>query len=344
MKTRSVLKYNIFNRGCTQLFRILSHLPAKTKHLKQVFCIGRGLRILNISDVTHGDNNVKKNNQNMEFISMKLLLHNSGLLRNCTSYCQKINRKVCKYMYHFNSLSSFQVIILFLCLSPITGFALPKGECLQPKPETDLRHCNFSEKNLANIDLHGVDLSHVDLSNSKMADCNLSGAILIESQFKWTDLTGCNLSNVNLKNADLFHAHMDATNLTNANLSGASFSGTDLNEAIGDNANFSNAFMHDLLMEESQFRYANFSNVRMFRAVLISSDFSGSRFQNAKLTGVSAEDVNFSNTDLSGTKLNNARLEGAKFDNAIFSKTDFNGTVDLSIEIKKRLNEQGLAN
>ena len=46
-------------------------------------------------------------------------------------------------------------LLLFFWVN-VTAEQLPKGDCNDPKPRTDLRHCVFWNKAFSGIDLHGT--------------------------------------------------------------------------------------------------------------------------------------------------------------------------------------------
>jgi uncharacterized protein YjbI with pentapeptide repeats len=80
---------------------------------------------------------------------------------------------------------------------------------------------DFTQENLARIDLSGRILRQVDFSNA-----DLSGADLSRADLRRTILHSANLSGANLQNADL-----KRSSLLGANLSGADLRGADLTQA-----------------------------------------------------------------------------------------------------------------
>ncbi|OIR13935.1 pentapeptide repeat protein [mine drainage metagenome] len=84
---------------------------------------------------------------------------------------------------------------LFLGFMTIMGSAiavpLSKGNCENPKPYTDLRHCRFEKSDLRNKDLQGVDLRNVGLNGTQFQGANLTNAL-----FDGVYITHANLDGV----------------------------------------------------------------------------------------------------------------------------------------------------
>lgn len=74
-------------------------------------------------------------------------------------------------------------LLLTASVGGTNAAALPKGNCADPKPYTDLRHCHFAGKDLRNKDLSGTDLRMEYLNETQ-----LQGANLTKSIFKRLDL------------------------------------------------------------------------------------------------------------------------------------------------------------
>lgn len=62
-------------------------------------------------------------------------------------------------------------------MHPLTAHALPKGDCANPKPYTDLRHCKLRGADLKNKNLEGTDLRGVELYKAQLQGANLTNAL-----------------------------------------------------------------------------------------------------------------------------------------------------------------------
>ena len=140
---------------------------------------------------------------------------------------------------------------------------------------------DFSQRNLAGVDLSGAVLSGADLSSCVLSGANLSGANLSGADLTRADLTGANLSHADLSGSDLSWCRLSNAELVGANL----------------------AKVHA--------RAANFSNVLMIRARLNDSDCLGANFSGVNGTAAQFESANLECADLSGAALMNAVLCGA---------------------------------
>ncbi len=67
---------------------------------------------------------------------------------------------------------------------------LPKGNCADPKPYTDLRHCDLAGKDLSNKDLRGVDLRVASLYLTEFQGANLTGAMFDRNKLLLAELDG----------------------------------------------------------------------------------------------------------------------------------------------------------
>ncbi|GAB5606512.1 pentapeptide repeat-containing protein [Sideroxyarcus sp. TK5] len=73
------------------------------------------------------------------------------------------------------------ISLTMLCLT-IIGSAeaatLPKGDCLDPKSFTDLRHCRFKGADLRNVDLQGADMRGILFFRTQLQGANLTNALI----------------------------------------------------------------------------------------------------------------------------------------------------------------------
>jgi Pentapeptide repeats (8 copies) len=72
-------------------------------------------------------------------------------------------------------------IVLIFCFASITdaatATALPKGNCVNPQPYTNLRHCRFEGADLRNKNLEGSDLRGMLLYKTQLQGANLTKAL-----------------------------------------------------------------------------------------------------------------------------------------------------------------------
>lgn len=76
---------------------------------------------------------------------------------------------------------AFGVVLLFGCISctgAVNAAALPKGNCADPKPYTDLRHCVYEKADLRGKNLQGADLRGVSLYMTQLQGANLTNALV----------------------------------------------------------------------------------------------------------------------------------------------------------------------
>lgn len=83
---------------------------------------------------------------------------------------------------------------MFMSCMAVMGSAaattLPKGNCADPKPYTDLRHCKFKKANLSNKNLEGVDMRGVELYKTQLQGANLTKALFSGRSITHASLDG----------------------------------------------------------------------------------------------------------------------------------------------------------
>jgi hypothetical protein len=75
-------------------------------------------------------------------------------------------------------------------MHPLMAYALPKGDCTNPTPHTDLRHCELRGADLKNRNLEGVDLRGVELYQTKLQGANLTNALFHGRMITYAELDG----------------------------------------------------------------------------------------------------------------------------------------------------------
>lgn len=98
--------------------------------------------------------------------------------------------------------------------------------------------CDWSNRDLRNIQLigpqlNGSNLSRSKLKGAKLPDAQLCGADLTEAKLCGAQLPDANLQGADLRRSDLNGADLRRADLTNAKLSGANVQGTNFEGCIG---------------------------------------------------------------------------------------------------------------
>lgn len=78
-------------------------------------------------------------------------------------------------------LQTLSVGLLFGCMASIgsaSAGALPKGDCADPQPYTDLNHCRFRGADLRNKNLVGTDLRHAQFNKTQLQGADLTNALI----------------------------------------------------------------------------------------------------------------------------------------------------------------------
>lgn len=71
-----------------------------------------------------------------------------------------------------------------------TAAALPKGDCADPQPFTDLRGCRFKGADLRNRDLRGTDMSGILFYKTQLQGANLKDALFDGRYISYANLDG----------------------------------------------------------------------------------------------------------------------------------------------------------
>jgi uncharacterized protein YjbI with pentapeptide repeats len=158
----------------------------------------------------------------------------------------------------------------------------------------DLRHSNFSRKQLNGLHLVNVDLRSANINQSELKD-----SMLTNSQF------------------DL--ANAKAVDFTNTSIGGCSFS----------LCAFEHAMVKDAKIQNSSFKSADFGIGFNFSQVkcLEYSDFTLALLPKAVFDRITMKDVQFNGADLSSSSFKNCTIKGVSFDNASLKDADLRNTV-----------------
>ncbi|MEA5581921.1 pentapeptide repeat-containing protein [Nodularia harveyana UHCC-0300] len=146
-----------------------------------------------------------------------------------------------------------------------------------------------------------------DFSNCNLARINLSGKTLQK-----INLTQANLKGANIRGVSIISGDFSAANLQDADMSKASLNNTKLSEANFDNANLHQIKFISTSLENVRLRKAN-----LVGAYLNNTNLSGANLSGANLTGLNLRKLNLSGANLSDANLQSANLletnlEGAK--------------------------------
>lgn len=190
--------------------------------------------------------------------------------------------------------------------------------------------CDFSNKDLGYLDMHGMDLSHCKMLNTSVFGANLIGANLANTNMQraylnLARLEKANFSGANLAEATIFQAIFGETNFTGANLTRARMIGTlgavnmsgatvkygqfglDVgNQPMGQmkfdstggkfyKTNFEGADLNIASFLFADLREANLKNTNMYRADLGQADLTGADLTNADLTDANVDGAIFTN-------------------------------------------------
>ena len=188
---------------------------------------------------------------------------------------------------------------------------------------------NFSQADLAGLDLADLDFKRADLSG-----CNLFGA----------DLTRSNLEGVNLSRAKLDRAILVRTRLSNANLEGASirrpsiYTDMSLNPVDLPVLRFVNLAGATLTarLDAADFTGADLSGASFIVwgerhnggppiTGLARCNFTGAKMVRVDVRGLSMTRSIFRNADLTAADLRNADLSYANFEGALLTGAKFEG-------------------
>ena len=191
------------------------------------------------------------------------------------------------------------VLVLGSLFSPSAAQA--DASCT-PRPDANLRTCNFQSQDLTGVNLSNSHLSIANLSNTNLTNANLTYAKLSDA-----NLTGANLTGANLTGAYLYNANLSGANLTRANLTYANLS----------NANLSNANLTVANLDGAGLRGANLTGARsgaIKGRPSLSNDWI---ISNGYLIGPGANltGANLTGANLTGANLTGANLTGARSGN-----------------------------
>ncbi|MHC4104356.1 MAG: pentapeptide repeat-containing protein [Planctomycetota bacterium] len=155
----------------------------------------------------------------------------------------------------------------------------------------DLRHAFLIRPDLRNADLREAVLSYTRLVKADLRGAILDGADLMEASIGYSDLSGLDLSKQNLNGAKL-----KGTDFTKANLSGAGLRSANLSNANVSEADLTNADLTKADLTKANFTRATLSGANLEGTILVSTNFQNANLTNCKIYGISAWDINLTET------------------------------------------------
>ncbi len=176
--------------------------------------------------------------------------------------------------------------------------------------------CDLSNRDLRNVDLHGLTLTGDDLSGADLRGANLRGSVLTG-----VDLSDAKLDGADLRGASLTGTDIDGATFTNAKTDGIRLAGMQLTNSIlsvtSARAILSACAGCDLTGLDLRGR--DLHGVTFDGADLHGADFSNANLQGARFNGVDLSGVRFAGADLRHAEFNGCDLRNVNLDNA---KTD----------------------
>ena len=189
-----------------------------------------------------------------------------------------------------------------------------------------------------------LDFFAVDFSECELAGVDLSGATLEKGDLSQADLTGARLDRANLSGADLTGAKLDRciavktrfreACLEGASLAGGEFAGADFSDAELTNVAAARVRMSNARLKCVSARHADLSGADLTDARLVEADLRDADLTGANLTGADLSRADLTGAKLQGATLKSAKLAGAKLVNAdlqraLVAEADLSGA-DLS--------------
>ncbi|WP_342220713.1 pentapeptide repeat-containing protein [Rickettsiella endosymbiont of Miltochrista miniata] len=205
-------------------------------------------------------------------------------------------------------------------------------------------HLDFSEADLAGVQLSHLDFSGSNFTRARLKFANLSNVNLNGTSLVQTDFSGADLFNTSLGFAQGSKAKFKAANLINSSFhygdfSEADFTRVNLTHSFFLNINLTGAYLVQADLSKTTFMWSVLQHAELFEAILTQADLSNCDLSAANLEGAYLMHVNLRNatlnharlqeavlmdSDLRYAKLNNSNLVGAKLENANLSGAQLN--------------------
>jgi uncharacterized protein YjbI with pentapeptide repeats/ABC-type branched-subunit amino acid transport system substrate-binding protein len=236
-------------------------------------------------------------------------------------------------------------IFMSVSLAAVVGFGIAMGlwglyqrSCITKlEPMRDYYHCNFTNKDLSQSDMHGSDLTHAVLEGADLSGTNLEQANLQDQDIQGGILSGATLSEANLIGVNLAGADLSRVTAIGANFTNADLSTADFQNGVLSQANFKNASVRGAKFNDCDLSNADFSGLDLSETVLTGADLSQANLRGVNLEGADLQNVIFDEADfqeahLAGALLSGASLEGAHLQGADFTEVNFEGANLTQIE------------
>jgi uncharacterized protein YjbI with pentapeptide repeats len=199
-----------------------------------------------------------------------------------------------------------------------------------PETKIDLSSTNFNGR-----DFNGADFSGVDLSFATFLGANLVEAFFYEAYLEQAVFTGAGLRLANFDAAWLWGALINDANLDGASLIQAFIANADFSRSILTEANLAYALLND-----SDFIEADLREADLTWSNLSGVDFSGADLTGCSIYGISAWDVDLTETKQSNLIITRPRdnsdepiitvdnLEVAQFINLLLNNKSIRDVID----------------
>ena len=219
-----------------------------------------------------------------------------------------------------------------------------------------MRPLDLAGDNYSNLNLAGIDLSYADLKGTKFFYSNLDGANFTGADMRFTEYTHLHADNANFASASLNYSLLSQGSLVNAWFGSADCTALNLNGSDVTNAMLDcswNGLMSGAaiigqpsalsrqwgvvkqnlvgpyaMMQGEDFSGADLSGYNLSFGYLGGSDFTGATFSGAEITQADFQGANLTNANLSGTRfsftgMRNVDLTGANLSGTRFYRVNF---------------------
>lgn len=180
-------------------------------------------------------------------------------------------------------------------------------------PPLDLRHRDFSYRNLRGINLAGADMTGIKLVEAVMDGAILWRTTLNRSKLWNLEINGAELSSARMENSDmrgarLNGAHLIQTNFSGSDMRGVELNGSDMNQSNLNGTTLVNSYLNGANLTESSINGSDLKGSYLNSANLYRAKINGSDLSSASLIG-----ANLIKSDISGSRLYLTQTEFSEF-------------------------------
>lgn len=237
--------------------------------------------------------------------------------------------------------------------------------------------CNFSSKDLSDLDLQSKEIKGAIFSSSDLVRTNFSDSQIAEVNFEYSNLRQALFKNSNINlvnfhyskvpgtdfsNAIMHHANLTYisttyyssdengpifvnTDLTGSNLSNAKIPRANFSGSILTDANLESALLMNSTFKNAILKNADFTNANLEGTILTNANLAGANLSSASLVKSNCENADFTNANIVNVIFSGAKLTGAIFNGVIrrgFS-SDFDQIRSASRSFRNLLKNPGLS-